>query len=371
MPTLALWLERGSHVITPWETDLSSQTGASQAGILHGNNQDLPAFRWVEKARDNKVMVSTGFSDAPAIEARISNGNGLLAVNGASRANLFSGDAEDTIFTYSRLRNVRRMHSKSWYYFYSNPRNFPCTVALLCWDIVDECLGRVRQLVRNVRPRLRKGLFVYFLTRAGANVFLREVTTDTLVGDLIAGQADVVYASYVAYDEIAHHNGITDKASLTALKRLDKQFRRFEHTQRIAVRPYHLVVLSDHGQSNGATLKQRCGINLESLVRGLLGKDVAVFSELDSNQDHFGQAFADPIATRGQHAKKRTKSIIRVFSGTRQNGKTAVEDAEVIVLASGNLGLIYFTKWKDRLSYEQINTIYIHTLFPVSPISLG
>ena len=68
MPTLALWLERGSHVITPWETDLSSQTGASQAGILHGNNQDLPAFRWVEKARDNKVMVSTGFSDAPAIE---------------------------------------------------------------------------------------------------------------------------------------------------------------------------------------------------------------------------------------------------------------------------------------------------------------
>ncbi|MGZ4892075.1 MAG: phage holin family protein, partial [Halobacteriota archaeon] len=248
MPTLAGWLEAGSHVITPWETDLSSQTGASQAGILHGNNEDLPAFRWVEKNHGNKVMVSTGFSDAPVIEARISNGNGLLALNGASRSNLFSGDAGDTIVTYSRLKDVHRVYSRSWYYFYSNPRNFPRTIALLCWDIVDEFLGRVRQRVRNVRPRLRKGLFVYFLTRAGANVFLREVTTDTLVGDIISGNVDVAYATYVAYDEIAHHNGVTDKASLTALKRLDKQFRRLEHAQRFAVRPYQLVVLSDHGQ---------------------------------------------------------------------------------------------------------------------------
>jgi len=77
LPTLASWLERGSHKITSWETDLSSQTGASQAGILHGNNQDLPAFRWVEKEHDNKIMVSTGFSDAPQNEARISDGQGL------------------------------------------------------------------------------------------------------------------------------------------------------------------------------------------------------------------------------------------------------------------------------------------------------
>ncbi|MGZ4902905.1 MAG: hypothetical protein ACXV6K_10270 [Halobacteriota archaeon] len=265
-------------------------------------------------------MVSTGFSDAPVIEARISNGSGLLAVNGASRSNLFSGDAGDTIFTYSRLKNVGRFYKRSWYYFYSNPRNFPRTIALLCWDFIDELLGRTRQYVRNVKPRLRKGLFVYFLVRAGANVFLREVTTDTLVGDLIAGYTDAVYATYVAYDEIAHHNGVTDRASLMALKRLDKQFRRLERAQRFAVRPYLFVVLSDHGQSNGATFKQRCGVTLESLVHHLIGEDVAVFSELDSNQDHFGQAFADPFTRRGQYVKKGAKSIIRMLR-TKQREK--------------------------------------------------
>ena len=46
---MARWLADGTHRLAEWETDLSSQTGASQAGILLGSNEDIPAFRWVEK----------------------------------------------------------------------------------------------------------------------------------------------------------------------------------------------------------------------------------------------------------------------------------------------------------------------------------
>ena len=49
-PVMARWLADGSHKLIEWETDLSSQTGASQAGILLGDNHDIPAFRWVDKA---------------------------------------------------------------------------------------------------------------------------------------------------------------------------------------------------------------------------------------------------------------------------------------------------------------------------------
>jgi uncharacterized membrane protein YvlD (DUF360 family) len=358
LPTLAGWLERGSHKIASWETDLSSQTGASQAGILHGNNQDLPAFRWVEKEHDNRIMVSTGLSDAPQIEARISDGQGLLAKNGASRSNLFSGDAEDNIFTYSRLKDLQHFYTRSWYFFYSNPSNFPRIVALFIWDVIDEFFGRVRQLVLNVKPRLRKGLFIYYLTRAAANVFLREITTDTLVGDLIAGRVDVAYATYVAYDEIAHHNGITDSASFRALKQLDKQFHRLEQAISYAPRRYQLVVLSDHGQANGATFKQRCGFNLESLVRKLIGEEVSVFSALDSNQDHFGQAVADPIVRREQYVVQKAKPVVDQVGRKTRSHVTSAEEAQVIVLASGNLGLIYLTERQERMSYEQINSAF-------------
>ena len=56
-PNLTRWLEEGSHRLIPGECDWSSQTGASQAGLLLGTNEDMPAFRWFEKER-GVAMVS-------------------------------------------------------------------------------------------------------------------------------------------------------------------------------------------------------------------------------------------------------------------------------------------------------------------------
>lgn len=85
-------IESKTHCLKPWITDLSSQTGASQAGILHGNNRDVVAFRWVEKENNNRIVQCSSLKDIEVLEDRISDGNGLLADNGASRSNLFSGD---------------------------------------------------------------------------------------------------------------------------------------------------------------------------------------------------------------------------------------------------------------------------------------
>ncbi len=47
----ALGARRTRTAYCRWETDWSSQTGACQAGLLHGDNFDMPAFRWWEKDR--------------------------------------------------------------------------------------------------------------------------------------------------------------------------------------------------------------------------------------------------------------------------------------------------------------------------------
>ena len=82
----------GSHRLARWETDWSSQTGACQAGLLHGDNDDMPAFRWWEKDR-GAAIVTNHPRDAVELERRHSNGRGLLFSDGASRANILSGDA--------------------------------------------------------------------------------------------------------------------------------------------------------------------------------------------------------------------------------------------------------------------------------------
>lgn len=102
-PTMRKWVESGSHVLVPWETDLSSQTSASQAGILHGNNSDIPAFRWFDKEL-GRVVVSSNLKVLGPFEHSHSDGNGLLAHGGTARASLLSGDADEVMLVASRVR---------------------------------------------------------------------------------------------------------------------------------------------------------------------------------------------------------------------------------------------------------------------------
>ena len=66
-PVMARWMDDHGYRLAEWETDLSSQTGASQAGILLGSNEDIPAFRWVDKPTGTLVACSSP-PDCAAIE---------------------------------------------------------------------------------------------------------------------------------------------------------------------------------------------------------------------------------------------------------------------------------------------------------------
>ncbi len=265
MPTVKRWIDEGSHEVTGWETDLSSQTGASQAGLLHGNNDNIVAFRWVEKENNNRLMVSTGLNDAPIVEKRVSDGKGLLSNNGASRSNLFSGDADDVIFTFSQLKNLGRFYNKAWQYVFSSSSNFSRIVSLFLWDALLDYKSQIMHRIKNIQPRIYRG-FTFPFVRGGANVFLREITTLALIGDVLKGHMDVAYVTYLGYDEIAHHSGVRDEDSFNALRNIDKQFHRVEMASNLSSRDYTLVVHSDHGQTNGATFRQRYNQTLEELV---------------------------------------------------------------------------------------------------------
>jgi putative membrane protein len=364
MPTLSKWVRKDSHVVTEWETDLSSQTGASQAGILHGNNQDITAFRWVEKKHNNKIVTSTGFSDAPMIEKRISNGKGLLVDDGASRSNLFSGDTDNVVFTFSKIKNLKKFYNTTWYYVFSNPNRFPSIVILFFWEMILEIVSQITHWINNIQPRIRRGI-AYIPTRAGSNVLLREITTETLIGDMLVGDIDIAYATYLGYDEIAHHSGIRDKDSFKCLKQLDKQFNRLEEASRYAKRPYKFVIQSDHGQGNGATFKQRYGISFENYVRSLLPEDMTMYSNMDSDE-YYSRMFSPFKDTRNtiknglDNISNKTEDILEYITMKKvlRTETKKPEKSEVIVLASGNLAMIYLTQFEERLSYEKIKTLF-------------
>src|SRR2546421_4346685 len=101
VPELARWVESGTHRLAEWETDLSSQTGASQAGILLGSNDDIPAFRWVDKERQVLVACSSP-QDCAQLARRHDTGSGLLANGRASPGDPFSRRAHHPILPRRR-----------------------------------------------------------------------------------------------------------------------------------------------------------------------------------------------------------------------------------------------------------------------------
>ncbi len=332
-PHMASWLASGTYELDQWEPDLSSQTGASQAGILLGSNEDIPAFRWVEKST-GKVMTCSSPDDCAEIERRLASGTGLLIDHGASRGNLFSGEAEAVILTVSRMSAEKRANP-GYRAFLANGFNVTRVLVLFFWEVSLEWVAAVRQRRRDVFPRGHRGGLYPFL-RASLCVGVRDLIVFGVLGDMMQGRP-AIYATFSSYDEVAHHSGLERADTLEALRKLDQQFGRIASARRYAPRPYEIVVLSDHGQTQGATFKQRNGYGLNELVeRSLTSGTVARLGQGDENDAAVGHAVAEA-------------------TGRRQTDEGKDVGVDVVVLGSGNLGLIYLMEEPHRLSLEEIN----------------
>lgn len=362
VPTLAGMVARGSHRIIDWECDLSSQTGAMQAGILLGNNTDMPAFRWFEKST-GRVMVSNRPADAAELEARQSSGSGLLSGGGVSRANVFSGDADDAMLTFSRLRD-RSGVGGSTALIVATPYALTRILVLAIIEIVRERREARRARRLDVEPQMHRGGSYPFL-RAGATVALAELTQAMLVADIVRGVPSA-YVDFVGYDEVAHHSGIRSTDALCTLKRTDDQLRRLFSVVPSAPRPYHVVILSDHGQTQGATFAQRYGESLSEVVHRLGCEAVAAPAPVAEGWHNLNGMLTDVAASSsvlGSTVRRVTKSHTvgdEVRLGPHDEIADEVRSGDIVVLASGNLGLVSFTRLPGRATLQAIEERHPH-----------
>ncbi|MET7493296.1 alkaline phosphatase family protein [Streptomyces sp900116325] len=342
MPTVAHWIGDGSsHRLTPWRTDWSSQTGASQLGILHGSNYDIPAFRWYEKETGD-VMVSSRPASALELQRRAivrTHDGGLLTLDGASRGNLFSGGADQLalVLSMAARRGKGRRSRAGYFAYFSDPANAVRTALSFVAEVVREIVQSTRARLRKDTPRIKRGGLYPFI-RAFATVVERDVVVAAVIGDMFAGRT-AVYADLVAYDEVAHHSGPHSRDAEKVLARLDRSLALIVKVAEHTPRTYRIVLLSDHGQSPGETFAGVYGLTLKDLVRAGCGL---------------------PVPRRAQHTKSASEARDAVrIALHRPVEESAVEHAgppsDPIVLASGNLGLISFPDIDGRAAREQLD----------------
>jgi hypothetical protein len=213
--------------------------------------------------------------------------------------------------------------------------------------------------------------------KASTTTIMRDMLIDLVIGEMGRG-TPVIYADYLGYDEVAHHTGPERPEAMAQLDRVDRMMRSLSRAAEDATRPYHFIMVSDHGQTQGAPFEDRYGISLEELIRSLMEGDV---SSLDASDNVEGWGPINTFLTEaGRTPGASGRVVSRALRGTTEDGvvelgdsggvrkgatpkageeakpegETGEEIPDLVVAASGNLANIYFTEVRERMSLEGI-----------------
>ena len=156
-----------------------------------------------------------------------------------------------------------------------------------------------------MRPRGHRG-GIYPLPARAMCVIVRDLIVFGVLTDMMRG-GPAVYATFSSYDEVAHHSG----SSVPTRSRpcaSSTSSSAASSARRYAPRPYEIVVLSDHGQTQGATFKQRNGYGLDELVeRSLTSGEVETAWAATSRARWSGTPSTRPRAAREARQERRLR----------------------------------------------------------------
>jgi len=371
-PTIARLLREEGFHIRRWFSGLPSATPYCQAGIFHGENAGIPAFRFFDK-ETRRVITCNAPHGVQYIRDRI-HAPGALA-NGSSYVNLLDGDARTVAFTvatrekmsvYRRLGGTRMLLLIAIH---------PVRVLRMAFQSVVEWLREEwERAAAQFASRATHAEGIFPFVRILSNVIVRELQTMAIVLDVWLG-VPVIYSTYMQYDELAHHFGPSSTGALSDLRRTDARIAEiWRMIQDGAPRHYDLVLLSDHGMTPAKSYRVLYKESLGATVTRIMAQgpnsegehaDVLSSSSEDSEYSDVGPGIVETVALVSRHRHYRWRRGLRALRDWTRSRYGLREivfpekyriDArhEVVVTYSSCLALIYFDDVTEQLGLEDV-----------------
>lgn len=368
MPALQKLMNNEEYKIKEWVCEYGASTPVCQAGILQGSNENMPAFRWFDRKKQ-KIVIGNNPYDSANLWKSHSNGDGLLADYGLSVGNIFTGDAQESAATFSTLTSKKKRGTSNFYYYFLNPDNYLRSFLLFWVDIFSEIKDQIYLQIYNIQPRMKKKWSMPFI-RSFLTIFMRDMLTSVLIGKMYEGIKSA-YIVYAGYDFVAHENGLERSEAVKALTQADRKIRDIMRAAESTPRKYKFVFLSDHGQSQGASFKQRYGFSVEQYISQILhhSSDIValnltgteavdqlslIISELAKEGGLLPKIFRKKKKDHYIDINEKTEKVRAIFHDKQRN----TSKPEIICLYSGNQAELYFKGHSKRLTLERINKLY-------------
>jgi hypothetical protein len=362
-PTITRLASDGNFELRRWFCGLPSATPYCQAGIFHGENDGIPAFRFYDKPA-RKIITCNAPDGVQYIRDTIKSPGALAG--GSSYVNLMDGDAQTVAFTvatrekmsvYQRLGGGRMAMLIALH---------PVRLARMLVESVGEFLREEWERLRGELARRAthsEGMFPFI--RIVSNVVIRELQTMAILLDVYLG-VPVIYSTFMQYDELGHHFGPSSSQALHDLRRTDARIAEIWRMARIAGgRGYDLVILSDHGMTPAESYRVKFGESLGTTVERMLDGDVLASHSDASEYADIGPEVIEAVAVITPPARKRLRRGLRRMRdwlrsryGLREiiipEKYRVAATHDVVVTYSSCLALLYFAADERRLSLDDI-----------------
>ena len=318
MPFVQQLIDAEGYVVHRYRCGVPSTTPFAQAGILYGDNSEIPSFRWWD--RERRVLVQFGAASSfKKVADKYFRDCEPLTKGGACIAACYpAGAADDFGIAYQDRSYGRQERSRSaarvLVPYLANPIHLGDWV----WQTVA-MLARTATDYTQARSRGRRPARPYVVTNVVEEIFVHHLTRYAVEQAMREGYSPI-YAGFYAFDESAHAFGPSDRSVRRALQHVDHTIRKIASARGDR---YELVLLSDHGQVDTIPFAGARGRPLGEVVAEMLpGFRV---------QEMKGKAYGVP----DDEAKGR-----------------------VNVTLSGGLAHLYFTERRDRLGYRELMAVH-------------
>ena len=282
MPFVKTLIEKEGYEALPYRCGVPSTTPFAQAGILYGDNSEIPSYRWWDKDAGLLVVFGSG-STFSRVADRYFAGREPLTAGGACIAALYRAGATDRFGPPYEERHRPDQHDAGGRViaaFLLNP------VTLYFWIRHGGlALFRIASEYLQARFSRRRTADVFVIADIYHEVVVHHLTRFALLQAMDEG-LPTIYACFYTYDESSHAFGPTDPNTLRVLRHIDSTIRLAAAKRRgnRAGVDYEIVVLSDHGQVET--------IPFVSADGETLGRKIARFLPDHAVTEHRGLAFA-------------------------------------------------------------------------------
>lgn len=249
MPFVQHLIDSEGYEPLRYRCGVPSTTPFCQAGILYGDNGEIPSFRWWDKESGVPVTFG-GFSSFKHVQHKYFNDCDPLTRGGASIATCYPAAARASFHVGYRehghsLQRPPFSQGRALRSWALNPLHLVDWVRRGLWQIWKANVQYAR-----VRLQGKPAAHTYVISDMLEEILLHQLTRFATVEAMSEGYP-VIYSAFYAYDETAHAFGPEADYSFRILRHVDNTIRRIASKRHIGsptACDYELVILSDHGQ---------------------------------------------------------------------------------------------------------------------------